>query len=355
MSLYLTQPTAAHKPTLLLTGASGVLGRAMIDELAGDFELVCLRNRKKINDPRVTEFAGSFDHPTLGLDVAEYASLVRRLDGVIHSAAATNWKADPAKIRATNLGGPEVLLRLAAAADAPLYFFSTAFVASPPPTDGRFPGAVTYIQSKIDAEELVRSSSVPTVIVRPSLVTGDSVDGRMSAFQGLHRMMGGIVRGLVPMVPTEPNSLIDAVPQDLVTAVIGKLVREKITGGEYWITAGTGALSSTELVDLCCAVSDRLGIRAFRPRFIPSEAVDRLLLPLMDDVLTDELRAMFTEFLESLWLFQNPAPLPSSVAELGFGQRATREALYAATEKSLLYWAKVKGLLRDDVDLARAA
>ncbi len=345
-----------RKPTLLLTGASGVLGRAMIDELSRDHELVCLRNRKKINDPRVTEFTGSFDHPTLGLDATEYANLVRRLTGVIHSAAATNWKAHPDKIRATNLGGPTALLRLAAAADAPLYFFSTAFVASPPPTDGRFPGAVSYIQSKIDAEELVRSSPVPTVIVRPSLVTGDSVDGRMSAFQGLHRMMGGIVRGLVPMVPTEPNSLIDAVPQDLVTAIIGKLVRQRITEGEYWITAGTEALSSTELVDLCVAMSARLGVNAFRPRFIPSEAVDRLLLPLMDDVLTDDLRTMFTEFLESLWLFQNPAPLPSSVAQLGFGHRVTRDALYDATERSLYYWAKVKGLAHDDgAELARAA
>lgn len=346
----------SRKPTLLLTGASGVLGRAMIDELSRDHELVCLRNRKKINDPRVTEFAGSFDHPTLGLDAAEYANLARRVTGVVHSAAATNWKATPEKIRAVNLGGPAAMLRLAERADAPLYFLSTAFVASPPPADGRFPGAVGYLQSKVDAEELVRASPVPTVIVRPSIVTGDSVTGRMSAFQGLHRMMGGIVRGLVPMVPTEPDSLIDCVPQDLVSAVVGKLVRQRITEGEYWLTAGTEALSSAEMIDLCVDMSARLGIHAFRPRFIPSEAVDRLLLPLMDDVLTDDLRAMFTEFLESLWLFQNPAPLPSSLAALGFGHRATREALYDATERSLRYWAQAKGLARDDdAELARAA
>lgn len=40
------------KRTLLLTGDSGVLGRALIDGLAHDFEIVCLRKRRPIDATR---------------------------------------------------------------------------------------------------------------------------------------------------------------------------------------------------------------------------------------------------------------------------------------------------------------
>jgi len=85
-----------HKKTLLLTGGSGVVGRALIDELAHDFEIVCLRNRRPIADPRLAgEFAGRLDHPTLGLAADEYRRLAHRVDAIVHSAAVTNWKEAP--------------------------------------------------------------------------------------------------------------------------------------------------------------------------------------------------------------------------------------------------------------------
>ena len=83
------------KPTLLLTGAAGVLGRALIDELSPDFTIVALRHRTRLADPRVREFAGSLNDPTLGLSERDYARLADSVDVVLHGAAATSWKADP--------------------------------------------------------------------------------------------------------------------------------------------------------------------------------------------------------------------------------------------------------------------
>ena len=198
-----------RKRTLLLTGGSGVIGRAFIDSYAAEFDIVALLGSRVVGDPRVREFAGDFTHPTLGLGDADHARLVRDVDVVLHMAAITKWSTDPGELRAVNHRGTEAMLRFAAEADAPLYYLSTAFVVRTPPTDPRFGGLAAYLESKVAAEELLRASAVSTVILRPSVVTGDSVDGRMSAFQGLHRVLGGMVRGTLPVLAAELGSLVD--------------------------------------------------------------------------------------------------------------------------------------------------
>lgn len=344
-----------RKQTLLLTGGSGVIGRALIDELACDFDIVCLRGSRPIDDPRVSEFAGDFAHPTLGLRTADYARLAHRVDVVLHGAAVTKWGGNPGQLRAVNRQGPSAMLGLAADANAPLYYLSTAFVIREAPSDERFAGLAAYLESKVDAEEMLRASAVPTVILRPSVVSGDSGNGRMAAFQGLHRMLGEAVRGTLPVIPAEIESLVDTVPQDIVVEAIGKLIRERVTQGEYWLTAGEQALTFADLVALCEHVSWLARIGAARPRFMPFESVDRLLLPLLDDIISDGQRQMFIDFLQSVWVFQSTQALPSDLTRLGFGDRVSRDALLEATRRSLVYWAEVKGLLPAESSMTETA
>ncbi|MFE3757746.1 SDR family oxidoreductase [Nocardia tengchongensis] len=339
-----------RKQTVLLTGGSGVLGRALIDELAHDFDVVCLRHRTPVGDMRVSEFAGGFSDPRLGLTTADYRVMVNRVDAIVHSAAATNWTAAPSDIRATNLEGPTALLRLAEDAGVPLYFFSTAFVANPP-ADTSFPGAAAYVDSKIEAEQLVREHSADTVIVRPSVVVGDSETGHMVTFQGLHRVLGALVRGSVPILPCQPEAPIDTIPQDVVAGVIGKMLRESIVSGEYWLTAGANALTAADLMEICHEVAAEAGLEQITPRYMPGEAVERLLLPLLEDSLPPKMRQMFREFLEFTWLFQTDDVFPSSLAELGFDAQVTRSALRSACRNSLQYWARKKGILLDSREL----
>jgi len=339
------------KNTALLTGGSGILGRALIDELAEDFDLVCLRNRRAITDPRVAaQFPGQLDTPMLGLSAKQYSDLARQIDVIVHSAAVTNWKEAPTRIQEINLAGSSAMLRLAEAAQAPLYFISTAFIAHSPDGGENFPGPAAYLRSKVAAEQLVRESSVDSVMVRPSIISGSSVDGRMAAFQGLHRVLGGIVRGHVPFIPCNPNSLIDAVPQDLVASAVGQLLRTQVNRGEYWLTAGANALHASELRDLCLNLSRELELEVEPPRFIAGEAVDRLILPLLEDVLPAKAQETFRDYLELLWMFQVSDPLPTSMADLGFEAQLTRIALQEAQAKSLRYWAKTKGLSPSNAD-----
>ncbi|HYN63535.1 MAG TPA: SDR family oxidoreductase, partial [Candidatus Limnocylindrales bacterium] len=287
------------RPTLLLTGASGVLGRALIDELAPDFTIVALRHRTHLADPRLREFAGSLNDPTLGLSERDYGRLAASVDVVLHAAAATSWKATPESIRATNIDGTQTMLGFAERAAAPMYYVSTAFVANPPSAEGgRFASARAYIASKVEAEQLTRDSDVPTVIVRPSVVIGDSRDGRMAAFQGLHRVAGLIAKGMVPLIACDENALTDVVPQDVVTAATGRLIRAGVTSGEFWLTAGESAPTAGDLVAGALRVGRAAGLDPTSPRFIAAEAVDRLVLPLLADAISPQLRRMFSELLE---------------------------------------------------------
>ncbi|GAB3061398.1 SDR family oxidoreductase [Intrasporangium mesophilum] len=349
----------AH-PTVLLTGASGVVGRALIDELSRDHRIVCLRHRRDLADPRVDQVTGSLDEPLLGLTPHDYDRLTAGVDLVVHGGAATNWKASAETIRQINVTGTRAMLALAERAQAPMIYVSTAFVANPPGgANGEFASARAYIASKAEAEQATRDSAVQTVIVRPSLVIGDSQDGHMAAFQGLHRVAGLIAQGLVPLIACDEDALVDAVPQDVVAAAIGELIRERHTEGELWLTAGSTAMTAGDIVASSLRLGHALGLSPSAPRFIPAEAVNRLLLPLMADAISPELRQMFAELLEMTWLFQLPAALPTSLPGLGLGAAVTRQRLHSAFDLSLGFWADVKGLrparADEDADLPELA
>ncbi|WP_330286262.1 SDR family oxidoreductase [Streptomyces sp. NBC_00576] len=337
------------RPTVLLTGGTGVLGRALIDELLPDFRIVCLRHRTPVNDPRVHEFRADLMEPQLGLSRVEFARLAADVDLVLHSAAATNWQWEPDLIRRANLDGTRTMLDLAALADAPFFHMSTAFVANPlaPEEQERFPGAAAYLASKTAAEQAVREAPVPGVIMRPSVVMGDSVTGRIAGVQGLTRALGAIVKGQVPVMPGGPDSRIDMVPQDVVARAVGDLMRGGVTGGEYWLTAGSEVLLQTEVIDTCLEFADLYGPRPHPPRLIPLESVHRLLLPLIEGpTFPESLRRRFHTYAELLLVFQRALPFESSLGTPHCGRPVSKDELRQALVRNLVAWAVRPGGMR---------
>lgn len=337
------------RKTVLLTGASGVLGRALIDALSDEYHIICLRHRRHIADPRVAEFAGSLDSPILGLASDQYAHLARRVDVVLHAAATTSWKASPADIRRTNLKGTRAVVAFSETAQAPLYYVSTAFVANPPtPVGNRRTGAMAYVESKIQAEQMIRDAGISAVIVRPSVIVGDSRNGRMAKFQGLHRIAGMIAQGQVPLIACDREALIDTVPQDVVATAMAQLIRDDVRQRELWFTAAESAMTAGDVVDRSVELGYRLGLDPQPPRFIPAETVDRLLVPLLEETITPDLGQMFFELLEFTSLFQMPGAMPTSLPEMGFGDRMTRRRLCETFDLSLDYWSRCKGPAASD-------
>jgi nucleoside-diphosphate-sugar epimerase len=330
------------KQTLFLTGATGVVGRALLEELAGEYRIVCLSHRAAVDDQRVRVVSGDLTEPDFGLPRADLRRLAREVDVVLHCAASTRWNISRDALFLVNVGGTRRVVDFAAQADAVLYHVSTAFVASHGEDGQLGSGPMAYVSSKVAAEEVVRGSGLPVVTLRPSIFIGNSQDGRIAEFQGIHKVSGSMLKDALPVLPADPGSLIDYIPQDVAATAVRRLLERQVSDGTYWLTAGEHAPTLTDLVEVTLDLATTLGVKTHIPRLMPASAVGRLLLPLLDDVMTPSLRRQFRLQLDLLHLFQSSGPLPSSLRELAI--HVTRDSQLDAFRRSAEYWAFMNGL-----------
>ena len=338
---------ATARRTVLLTGASGVVGSALLERLR-EMDVVCLVHRSPVSGPNVTTVRGDVAKPMFGLGGQAYAELAARVDAVIHCAAVTDFNRVDGSLDATNIAGTEHVAAFAAAANAVLYHVSTAFVHATVDGD-RGRTAIGYASSKSAAEDVVRSSGVPHVILRPSIVIGDSVTGEIAAFQGLYKVVAGILAGAAPMIPFDPGWPIDFVPADVVADVIACAVEKRVSTGEFWISAGEKALRLDEGVAVVMEFARGLGVSVDAPRFVPPEMFDRLIGPVFLDALPRRIRWNVLRMLEFFTTYlQSGETKPSSLDQIvALGARPLpdqRESL----RNSLRYWAARHGFAQPE-------
>jgi nucleoside-diphosphate-sugar epimerase len=300
--------------TILLTGGSGVLGETLLETLA-DVEVICLVHRKPVTRSNVLAVQGDITRPDLGLSPKVFEDLARRTDYVVHSAAMTNFGRQAKVHFDINTEGTKHVLELAARAGAPLCHVSTAFAHADGHVSDYF-RTHAYERSKLEAEQLVRNSGLPSTIVRPSIIIGDSIDGSMSSFQGFHFLMDLFVRGTLP-VPAASGAVVDFVPRDLVARVVAALAAKPDVTGEFWITAGSQALALQRVVPLWMDHLRRLtGQPIKRPRFVDPDIVERLVRPALLPALPPESQVLLGRALELVKYFNITKPFPSSLSQL---------------------------------------
>jgi nucleoside-diphosphate-sugar epimerase len=243
----------------------------------------------------------------------------------------------------------------AAAANAVLYHVSTAFVHTT--ADGELGRtAVGYALSKSAGEEAVRSSGVPHVILRPSVVIGDSVTGEIAAFQGLYQVAAGIVAGIVPMIPFDPGWLVDFVPVDIVAESIARVVENRLSEGEFWISAGHKALRLDESVALTVGLALDWGLDIDMPRFIPPDTFDRLIGPVFLDALPAKVRRNVLRMLEFFRTYlRDGVKKPSSLEQLAALGASPLPDQRESLRNSVRYWAAQKGYLAGTVSAQKVA
>jgi nucleoside-diphosphate-sugar epimerase len=332
-------PLAAGK-TLLLTGASGVVGQALLQKLRGH-TVICLVRRTPVAGPHVESIYGDIARPLLGLDRADFDDLARRIDGIVHAAAITDFAQPVEAMHQANVDGVRHVLDLAAAARVPLYHISTAFVHPSVQGYGE-QGAQAYQRSKRQAEELVRRSGLPATIIRPSIVIGDSQTGAIASFQGLHLIASLLLKGLLPILPLLPQARLDVVPQDLLAGVIADLIESCHRGGEWWVTAGERAPTVRELMDLLVEQAQRLvGRPIATPRLVGRATFERLLRSAASGQVR-HLKRLAGQALE-LSMYCIDQPLPSSVPDLERRHGPLLPPVELTVQSNLTYWARVTG------------
>jgi thioester reductase-like protein len=334
-------PQGRHtmRKTILLTGASGVVGSALLSEL-NDFDVHCLVHNR-LPDTAVAGYVhGDLSRPRLGLDRRAYRELAGRIDAIVHCAAAVNFNVGAALTDAVNVTGTRHILDLASLAQAPLYHVSTAFVARADAADEEGPGI--YISSKRGGDAEVLTSGLPAVLLRPSVVSGDSATGEIARFQGFHDLSGGVMRGFLPLLPVRGHARIDFLPQDVVARCIGDVVRREERHGEYWLTAGSTALRVDRMIELCLAVGRAAGIEPPPPRLVDPEMVDRLIRPVFLPTLPRRVQRQYEHMLSTMGVFYSEEHFPSSLEQLG--RAVSEEQLESAFTQTMRYWAEAKEL-----------
>lgn len=117
---------------VLLTGATGYLGRRILQQLVADERVVevhCLAVRQPsslVDHPKVVVHTGDLTSPRLGLSEAAFANLAATADSVVHSAANRSFWDHYEHLRATNVASTRELVRLAAPRGVPMHFVSSA-------------------------------------------------------------------------------------------------------------------------------------------------------------------------------------------------------------------------------------
>jgi len=339
-----------HRPrTVLVTGASGVVGQALLPRLMSGSahrpgerpaapSVLGLVHHRDISEPGVKTLRGSVTSPLLGLSPTEYEALAHRVDVIVHSAAVVSFNPAAGAHAAINVDGTREVLTFAARAQAPVVHVSTAYLhAEDEPGHRR--KSVRYAESKRAAEDLVRASGVPHTIVRPSIVMGASGTGEISDFQGLYQVVGATMQGMLPILPFERHWPLDLIPCDVVADAIATVVERNIIGRELWLTAGDRALTIEQVTDVLVEHARRHGIALDKPRFVAPEMYYRLIAPVFLGALPRGMQKAVTSLMEMFLDYVSMEdPFPSSLAELaGLGGAPLTDSR-ANLANSLGYW-----------------
>ena len=218
---------------ILVTGASGFIGRALVAHLAEHGYAVRAASRKTvaaaigIEPAKLPDLAGNVD----------WAPLLDGVDAIVHAAAiAHTERLDERAQRLVNHRAVATLAGAARGRVERLVFLSSIRAQSGPCAAGTLTEADealpsdAYGRAKLSAEEALIHSGVPFVILRPVLVAGPRPSGNLAALLRLARLklplpMGGL---------KARRSLVDR--EDL-CAAIAHVVGEPTHLGKTYIVA----------------------------------------------------------------------------------------------------------------------
>ena len=305
---------------ILLTGATGLLGRYLLrDLLLADTSVAVLVRRGRRQNaaerveammlswesmldrelPRPHVLEGDLTKPNLGLDEDELAWVEQNCDSVLHNAASLTFiSSDPdGEPWISNVTGTQNVLDVCEKTGIKdFHHVSTSYVCGLRDGDvfeneldeGQEWGN-DYERSKVQAETLVRNAKFlsPPTFYRPAIIVGDSQTGFTTSFHGFYATLHltytlkksmNAEMGHDPSKPTritlDGNECKNFVPVDWVSAVTTHVVTNRELHGQTYHLTPEESVSATEVkqvLDLAIGFEGSVFHGAGKPVDDPSE------------------------------------------------------------------------------------
>lgn len=257
-----TSATNSSKPAprILVTGAAGFLGSAIVREALarGLSPRAFVRREPATNEiplpARAIHFGDLTAPETMPAAVAD-------ADAIVHCAAATSASAlDEALARRVNVEGTAALLRAAEAESAsrasggegthasghPIRWIQISSMSAHPRSTS------VYGRTKLAADEEVRRSSLPWTILRPAILYGPGDRGLMSKTLALMEKLP-----VIPVVGNGRQSVRPAFVGDVARAALDCLAEPRTVGGSYML----GSLDDASFDDFLRELARSRGLR----------------------------------------------------------------------------------------------
>lgn len=237
---------------VLVTGGTGVIGRATISELIGRGHTVRLLTRGADED---ADAWGDEVQPFTG-DVADVDSIIRAADGcdaVVHIVGIVEESPPDATFAAVNVQGTANVMAEAERAGVGRLVFVSSL--------GADRGDSDYHRSKLEAEQVVRQFGGEWCIVRTGAVYGPR-DETVSVVLRMVRTLPA-----VPVIGDGDQPFQPVWHEDVGWALAECVERDDVAGCVLNI-AGADVLTVNELIDVLSEITDRDPVRVPLPTFL---------------------------------------------------------------------------------------
>lgn len=317
--------------TILLTGASGLVGSALLRAL-DEHHVISLVHRRPVSGHVVH---GDITRPWLGLPLSDYRQLAAEVDVVVHCAALVQFGASPERLHDINVRGVGHILRFADDAGARLVHGSTVYVTQA--ADGVT--LSSYADSKAAGETLVRESGLPAAIARISTVIGDSSTGHVTQLQAFHYLLGLALSGRLPFLPGTPETRVDLLPTDVIAHALAALAIQNDATGDYWLTAGDASVPMGRIFDIGVAVAAdnlfgdlQIDISLFRTRLVEPAVCDHVINMALAHTTADAAPSIIQHIGGLMATYNDAAEFPTSLGAIPGGPSVPSQA---ALEKAI--------------------